>query len=314
MTALQCDICGGSLTMDTGGEFATCESCTMKHDTRRLQQKVQEIRGIVKIDGSVQVEGLANIDNLLVRAKEFLDKDDYAKANEYCQKVLDIDATNSTAKSLIRDICFKLDCVYLTCNRRVFRGLNTNFFHENTGITWYDCNFDGAYERIANISQIPTEKELKEYRRSESFSALEMFLFFSRVNDIARAKCFKEWMEVKFRCEMKGGEYSSAPFDPQSWASDMHFWAIQNDDELLDLFKQNCENLDDLMERAVVCKHVSYCELFLKCGADPNGRVQHTGTTYYRYGKHKVKRGKRNNGNDTDMLQIMSLLEQYGAK
>lgn len=113
MSALKCDICGGSLTMDTGGEFATCEYCAMKHNTRRLQQKVQEIRGIVKIDGSVQVDGLANLNNLLIRTREFIDKDDYAKANDYIERIFDIDTTNSDAKALHQNLCFKLDCRFL---------------------------------------------------------------------------------------------------------------------------------------------------------------------------------------------------------
>ena len=90
MAALQCDICGGSLTMDAGGEFATCEACGMKHDRLRLKQKIS-------------VDGLAGIDNLLVRAKQFYDEQNYEKAWEYCERVLDLDANNNAAHMIKKD-------------------------------------------------------------------------------------------------------------------------------------------------------------------------------------------------------------------
>lgn len=104
MTALQCDICGGQLEMDKSGAFAVCKSCGLSHSADRLKQKVQEIKGIVSIDGSVQVEGVANVENLLVRAQRFFDEQNYSMATEYCNKVLDIDADNNTAQIILNEI------------------------------------------------------------------------------------------------------------------------------------------------------------------------------------------------------------------
>ena len=72
MAALRCDICGGSLMMDTSGEFASCESCGMKHDKRRMQQKAQEITGTVKIEGTVQVDGINSADKLSTDAETYI--------------------------------------------------------------------------------------------------------------------------------------------------------------------------------------------------------------------------------------------------
>ena len=107
MTALQCDICGGSLTMDAGGEFATCESCGMKHDRRRMQQKVQEIKGTVKIEGAVQIEGIANFENLMKRGYLALEDSAWKQAGEHFDRVLDIDP--EYAPAYIGKLCAELE-------------------------------------------------------------------------------------------------------------------------------------------------------------------------------------------------------------
>ena len=56
MSAMICDICGGSLIMDVSGDFAVCECCGLKHSSDRLRTKIQEIRGTVSISGTVKVE------------------------------------------------------------------------------------------------------------------------------------------------------------------------------------------------------------------------------------------------------------------
>lgn len=49
MDRLRCDICGGSLVMQEGGESVICESCGMKYSSARMREKVQEIRGVVSV-------------------------------------------------------------------------------------------------------------------------------------------------------------------------------------------------------------------------------------------------------------------------
>jgi len=41
MITITCDICGGTLSMDASGEFATCDSCGMKHTKDRVKAKAQ---------------------------------------------------------------------------------------------------------------------------------------------------------------------------------------------------------------------------------------------------------------------------------
>lgn len=56
MPKLQCDICGGSIVMQPGGQLAVCDSCGMQYSTGRIREKVQEIRGTVSVEGTVQTQ------------------------------------------------------------------------------------------------------------------------------------------------------------------------------------------------------------------------------------------------------------------
>lgn len=84
MKKLQCDLCRGTLLMDDSGERATCEYCGMKY----MRETVEKM--LVKLDGEVQVEGIASIDSLLVRANQLRETGDFDKAKEYYDRVLEL--------------------------------------------------------------------------------------------------------------------------------------------------------------------------------------------------------------------------------
>ncbi len=90
MSALVCDICGGKLIMGAGG-IATCENCGMEHSVERMKEKVQEIKGTVRIDNSHMIE------NYLEIAKTAIDAGNNAEAESYCNKVIEIEPTNYKA-------------------------------------------------------------------------------------------------------------------------------------------------------------------------------------------------------------------------
>lgn len=56
MEKLCCDICGGTLVMQSGGKVAVCDSCGMQYSTERMREKVQEIKGVVSIEGTVRTQ------------------------------------------------------------------------------------------------------------------------------------------------------------------------------------------------------------------------------------------------------------------
>lgn len=80
MAALVCDICGGKLVMQSGG-VAKCDSCGMEYTKERIHEKVQEIKGTVKIDGPVEtVKGDSEKERLLNMANDCLNKGNLEEA------------------------------------------------------------------------------------------------------------------------------------------------------------------------------------------------------------------------------------------
>lgn len=90
MAALVCDICGGKLIMGAGG-IATCESCGMEHSADRMKEKVQEIKGTVRVDNSHMIE------NYFKMAENALDASNNEEADNYCNKIIEIDPLNYRA-------------------------------------------------------------------------------------------------------------------------------------------------------------------------------------------------------------------------
>lgn len=91
MKKLQCEICGGSLLMDESGEFAACENCGMKFKKESIKKM------LVELSGSVTVEGVASAESLLKRADQLREHCDWSKAEEYYDRVLEIDSECSLA-------------------------------------------------------------------------------------------------------------------------------------------------------------------------------------------------------------------------
>lgn len=84
---LQCDICGGKLEMDAGGQTATCSACGMTHSLARMREKIQEIRGHVTVDGPVVVQGIEGLQDLLHNANTYMELGLYDKASEVYKRI-----------------------------------------------------------------------------------------------------------------------------------------------------------------------------------------------------------------------------------
>lgn len=87
MAALVCDICGGKLAIGTGG-IAVCDSCGMEHTNERIQEKVQEIKGVVQLDNSNMIDNWMKIGNAAVASGN------NKEAYEYFTKILEADPEN----------------------------------------------------------------------------------------------------------------------------------------------------------------------------------------------------------------------------
>lgn len=108
MAALVCDICGGKLMAKAGGLFE-CEYCGMQYDKTRIQEMVQEIKGTVKVEGTVEVKGTVkldgpievkggvNVESLLKRGWMALEDQKWSDANKAFDQVLDFEPENGWA-------------------------------------------------------------------------------------------------------------------------------------------------------------------------------------------------------------------------
>jgi len=101
MAAIACDICGGRLTMDSSSDFALCDSCGMKHTKDRVKAMAQEVTG------TVAVSNLAGIESLMKRGWLALEDSKWSGADDFFDKVLDINA--EYAPAYIGKLCAELE-------------------------------------------------------------------------------------------------------------------------------------------------------------------------------------------------------------
>lgn len=90
MAALVCDLCGGKLVMGAGG-IAVCDSCGMEHSADRIKEKVQEIKGTVRVDNTHMVT------TYLEMTVTALEAGNYEEAENYANKVIEIDPRSAKA-------------------------------------------------------------------------------------------------------------------------------------------------------------------------------------------------------------------------
>ena len=108
MAALQCEFCGGKLITKAGG-ICECDSCGMEFDREWVKQKIQEIKGTVKVEGTVEVKGTVKLDgpvevkggvnaeSLLKRGWMALEDGDWENAKKYFDDALNLNAESAEA-------------------------------------------------------------------------------------------------------------------------------------------------------------------------------------------------------------------------
>ncbi len=89
MIELKCPNCRADIELDDSREIGFCRYCGTK---------------ILIEPNKSKVDGIAGIDNLLLRAEQFYNENNFEKATEYYNKVLDVDINNSRAKQGLANI------------------------------------------------------------------------------------------------------------------------------------------------------------------------------------------------------------------
>lgn len=91
MVVLTCPNCNAQMEIEENRQFVFCQYCGTK--IANLAQKVE-------LSGQVNLDRSSEINNLVLRAMEFEGRGDYARASEYCTRILDMDPTNAIARAI----------------------------------------------------------------------------------------------------------------------------------------------------------------------------------------------------------------------
>ncbi|MCL2654931.1 MAG: DUF6273 domain-containing protein [Coriobacteriia bacterium] len=186
MAGMTCDVCGGKVVASSDHEgWFVCENCGTEYPLEWMKAKFQETQ-TVKVEGNVQVEGIASAENLYQRALLFLEQGDFNNATVYFDKVLDIDAGYAPAYvgKLAAKCQMKSESELVNAKRAL-----VEYTDYNLAFRFADDNYkvvlQGYAEKvmrrllIERISAIAkekrrkTEREIEEARRQEKLQAEE---------------------------------------------------------------------------------------------------------------------------------------------
>lgn len=94
MKQLTCEMCGGTDLIKQDGVFV-CQNCGMKYSTEEAKKMM--IEGTVEVTGTVKVDDSSKIDNYYTMAENAYDAGNKQEAENYCNKIIEIDPTNYKA-------------------------------------------------------------------------------------------------------------------------------------------------------------------------------------------------------------------------
>ncbi len=108
LVAAKCTQCGAELEVDNTQEAAVCKYCGTPFIVEKAINNINIKNATFNIEGQ-------NVDNLIIRAKQYEDIGDREKALEYYNKALDIDVANSDAIAGIERLtCYLIGTVKVT--------------------------------------------------------------------------------------------------------------------------------------------------------------------------------------------------------
>lgn len=94
MKQLTCEVCGSNELMKQDGIFV-CQVCGCKYSLEDVKKMMVE--GVVEVTGTVKVDNSSAINNYLNMAKNARDAGNNKEAEDYCNKIIELDVTNSEA-------------------------------------------------------------------------------------------------------------------------------------------------------------------------------------------------------------------------
>lgn len=92
---MQCEVCGSTSIKKVDETTFECQNCGVQYSVEEAKRLLVEITGAVKIDHSDEVK------NNIERGDQYVENGNAAKAKEYYNKALDLDANNIEAKEKV---------------------------------------------------------------------------------------------------------------------------------------------------------------------------------------------------------------------
>ncbi len=94
MKRLTCEMCGSTELMKQDGVFV-CQTCGTKYSVEEAKKMMVE--GTVEVAGTVKVDDSAKIANYYTMAENAYDAGNQKEAEQYCNKIIEIDPTHAEA-------------------------------------------------------------------------------------------------------------------------------------------------------------------------------------------------------------------------
>lgn len=172
MKQLTCEMCGSTNFIKREGVFV-CKKCGCEYSIEEAKKIMEEVAVTENSTNAVDnaIATTINLDNLLDRAAKFINEKNWKKANEYCEKVLDMDPQNSRAAKLQKESNLlrrkannkKTVCIACVAFLAIVTIIIFTIIIPNTKYnTAFNLMTDGKYEEAISIFE-----ELAGYKDSE---------------------------------------------------------------------------------------------------------------------------------------------------
>ncbi len=107
MKRMVCEMCGGSDLIKDEGVFV-CQSCGCKYSVDEAKKMMVEIAGTVEVKGNVAIDQSDVLNNYITRGNQLFEKKEYAEAEVYYNKALDIDAKSTSVMNNFLELANRL--------------------------------------------------------------------------------------------------------------------------------------------------------------------------------------------------------------
>ena len=94
LRAIVCELCGGNNLVKENGYF-TCQHCGTRYSLEEARKMM--IEGTVQVAGTVRVDNSGKVSSYLMMAESALEVNNYMEAEEYANKVIEIEPQNPEA-------------------------------------------------------------------------------------------------------------------------------------------------------------------------------------------------------------------------